>query len=352
MTESTMAAPAENRTQTTTDLLTITDLAVAINAPQGIVRAVRNATIRLSDGQIHGLVGESGSGKSMTAKSVLRLNNEAATLYGGSVTFDGTDLLELRPRQMIDYRRKRIALISQDPVASLDPLQTVGAQIGQKLRLAAKDAYRSAKQREKRVEELLESVGIRPAKERIKQYPFQMSGGMLQRVNIAMALAGEPDLLIADEPTTALDVTVQMQILLLLKRLQRQFHMAILIITHNFGVVAEICDSVSVMYHGVTVEQGDVDSIFRSPQHPYTRGLMAAIPKSGSDQGLPEPITVTFDDPLTPELSEPVEGSSWRRRPITVNASSTHSYAITEPSDNLHEGNNGGIERSSSGGRS
>lgn len=305
------------------DLLEIDNLAVTLNAPQGIVQAVRNVNLTVKTGEIHGLVGESGSGKSMTAKSVMRLNDENATLYEGSIRFEGNELLSLKPKDMLEYRRKKIAMIFQDPVLSLDPLQRIGDQIIEKLRLAG-SGHKEAKQR---TAELLESVGIRPANERMKQYPFQMSVGMLQRVNIAMALAGDPELLVADEPTTALDVTVQMQILRLLKDLQRRLGVSVLIITHNFGVVAEICDTVSVMYRGVIVEQGDVNSIFRNPQHPYTKGLMAAIPRSGPDEGLPEPMTEDFADPLDPQLSEPVEGSSRRRTPIMHQFSPTHSYA-------------------------
>lgn len=305
------------------NLLEIKNLAVTLNAARGIVRAVRNVNLTIKPGEIHGLVGESGSGKSVTARSVLRLNDEAATLYEGNILFNGGDVLGFSKREVLDFRCHKVAMIFQDPVTSLDPLQRIGSQIAEKLSLAGTPKSEIPA----KVTALLESVGIYPAEERQRQYPFQMSGGMLQRVNIAMALAGDPKLLVADEPTTALDVTVQMQILRLLKDLQKRFGMTVLIITHNFGVIAEICDCVSVMYKGVIVEQGDVKSIFDKPCHPYTQGLMAAIPKPGPGQQLPLPMSEDFVDPLDSQFSVGVDSDKRLRTPIMKQLSSTHSYA-------------------------
>jgi len=268
------------------NLLEVRNLEVALNSPYGPVYAVRDINLAVRPGEIHGLVGESGCGKSMTAKAIMRLNDEGTTIYSGQVIFEGTDLLKLKPKEMVKWRRSQIAMIFQDPETALNPLRTIGSQVAEKLRLtgASKtDAYTKTLA-------LLEAVGIHPAEQRIKAYPFELSGGMLQRVSIAMALAADPHFLIADEPTTALDVTVQMQILRLLKELQASYEMAILIITHNFGVIAEVCDRVSVMYAGVIVEFGDVADIFHDARHPYTRDLIASIPKSGRGQGLPKSI--------------------------------------------------------------
>lgn len=305
------------------NLLEINNLAVTLNASRGIIRAVRNVNLAVKPGEIHGLVGESGSGKSVTARSILRLNDEAVSLYDGSISFEGNDVMSLKRKEILALRRHKISMIFQDPVTSLDPLQRVGNQVAEKLRLAGtpKNEIQS------KTQSLIESVGISPAAERMYQYPFQMSGGMLQRINIAMAMAGNPKLLVADEPTTALDVTVQMQILRLLKKLQKDFGMTIIIITHNFGVVAEICDTVSVMYKGVIVEQGDAESLFEHPSHTYTKGLMAAIPKSGPEQELPSPMNGNLVDPLDSKISIPVPGLDYVRTPVMKSLSPTHSCA-------------------------
>ncbi len=287
------------------NLLEVRNLEVNLNSSRGIVRAVRDINLAVRPGEIHGLVGESGCGKSMTAKAIMRLNDESTTIYGGQVIFEGTDLLSLSEKEMVAWRRSQIAMIFQDPETALNPLRTVGSQIAEKLRL---NGSSKAAARDKALT-LLEAVGIHPAEQRIDAYPFELSGGMLQRVSIAMALACDPRFLIADEPTTALDVTVQLQILLLLKELQSRYEMAILIITHNFGVIAEVCDRVSVMYAGTIVEFGSVAEIFHDARHPYTVDLIASIPKSGAGHGLPKSIPGT-----PPDLRERIVGCPYAPR--------------------------------------
>jgi len=287
------------------NLLEVRNLEVALNSPYGPVYAVRDINLAVRPGEIHGLVGESGCGKSMTAKAIMRLNDEATTIYQGQVFFEGADPLKLKPKEMVKWRRSQIAMIFQDPETALNPLRTVGSQVAEKLRLNGV----SKEEAQAKTLALVEAVGIHPAEQRIKAYPFELSGGMLQRVSIAMALAADPRFLIADEPTTALDVTVQMQILRLLKELQASYEMAILIITHNFGVIAEVCDRVSVMYAGIIVEFGDVADIFHNSRHPYTRDLIASIPKSGPNQGLPKSIPG-----VPPDLRERIVGCPYAPR--------------------------------------
>lgn len=260
-------------------LITIRGLKVELMSLYGLIYAVRNINLDIKNGVIHGIVGESGCGKSMTAKSILRLHDEKKTEYSGEILYKGEkDLLKMSKKELESIRGKEIAMISQDPMTALNPVVTIGKQIVEMIRLHEKVTKEEAKER---AIDLLEKVGIQPGAERFKQYPFEMSGGQLQRVCIAMSLACNPKLLIADEPTTALDVTMQAQILVLLKKLQREMQSSILIITHNFGVVAEICDTVSVMYAGQVVETGGVREIFNHPMHPYTRDLISCIPKSG-----------------------------------------------------------------------
>lgn len=260
-------------------LVTIQGLKVELMSLYGLIYAVRNINLDIKKGVIHGIVGESGCGKSMTAKSILRLHDEKRTEYGGQILYEGEkDILKMSRKEMETLRGKEIAMISQDPMTALNPIVTVGKQIMEMILIHEKVSKEEAKAR---AVELLEKVGIHPGAERFHQYPFEMSGGQLQRVCIAMSLACSPKLLIADEPTTALDVTMQAQILVLLKELQREMGSSVLIITHNFGVVAEICDTVSVMYAGQIVETGKVQDIFNHPMHPYTKDLISCIPKSG-----------------------------------------------------------------------
>jgi peptide/nickel transport system ATP-binding protein len=228
-----------------------------------------------------GLVGESGCGKSVTSLSILRLIAPPGRIEAGEVLFDGEDLLKLRERDMRQLRGNRISMIFQQPTSSLNPVYDVGMQIGEVLEL-----HRAMKRREarRRAEELLAMVGIPDPKRRIEAFPHELSGGMAQRVMIAMALACEPELLIADEPTTALDVTIQAQILDLMRILQRETNTALVLITHDLGVVAEMCDRVAVMYAGEIVEQTDVTSLFEDPKHPYTQGLIGSVPVLGKEQ--------------------------------------------------------------------
>lgn len=261
------------------NILSIKDLKVELLSTKGIVHAVRGINLELNKGEIHGFVGESGCGKTMTAKSILRLHDEDRTEYSGSINFEnGTDILKMNNRQLQQMRGKDISMIFQDPMVSLNPLLTVGEQISEMLRVHM--GLNKIKAKEKTIS-LLEKVGIYPAEKRFEQYPFEFSGGMLQRIMIAIAISCDPKILIADEPTTALDVTIQAQIIELLKELQQKIGMTILFITHNFGVVAEICNRVSVMYAGRIVETADVKDIFNHPSHPYSKALIDSIPKSG-----------------------------------------------------------------------
>jgi peptide/nickel transport system ATP-binding protein len=258
-------------------LLEVKDLRVELMSVRGVVHALGGVDLSIEKGEIHGLVGESGCGKSMTSRAVMRLLPPARSRVSGQVLFDGKDLLKIPPREMAKIRGNRISLIFQDPMTSLNPLMTVGDQIGEAFRLHRECG--KAEAREKTLA-MLEKVGIYPPEKRIDQYPHELSGGLQQRVMIAMAIANEPDLLIADEPTTALDVTIQAQILELLKSLQKDTGMSILMITHNFGVVAEVCDRVSVMYAGRIVESADARTMFHNAAHPYSKALIDSIPKA------------------------------------------------------------------------
>jgi oligopeptide/dipeptide ABC transporter ATP-binding protein len=260
-------------------LVEVTDLQTSFFLRRGVVRAVDGVSFSVRAGETLGLVGESGSGKSMVALSLLRLVPEPGRIVGGKVVFGGVDLLALSEREMRDYRGKRLSMILQDPLSSLNPVLTVGAQVGEPL--VIHQGLRGTALRE-RVVGLLKSVRIPAPAERLKDYPHQFSGGMRQRLGGAIALACEPQLLIADEPTTSLDVTVQLQYLRLLRDLQRDEGLAILFVTHDFGIVARMCDRVAVMYAGRVVEIGDVGVILGEPKHPYTRALVASVPKLGA----------------------------------------------------------------------
>lgn len=256
-------------------ILSIENLRVHFETFAGEVQAIRGVNLKLEKGETLALVGESGSGKSVTAKSVMKLLSNNAVVKEGTIIFKGENILEKNERDMQSIRGKKIAMIFQDPMTSLDPTMKIGKQITE---VIIKHEKASKEEADKRAEELLELVGIPNAKERMKQYPHQFSGGQRQRIVIAIALACNPDVLIADEPTTALDVTIQAQILELLKELQQQFQMAIIFITHDLGVVANVADRVAVMYAGKVVEVGTADEVFYNPQHPYTWGLLRSMP--------------------------------------------------------------------------
>jgi len=258
-------------------LLEVKDLKVSFFTPAGEVKAVGGITYDLNNGEIMGIVGESGSGKSVEAYSILGLLQSPGKVIGGSVTFEGEDVLAFDKRKMESFRGNKVSMIFQNPMTCLNPVYTVGNQLIEALRTHNRTISRA--QAGQRAVEMLKLVGINNPEKRMKQYPHEFSGGMRQRVMIAMGLICSPRLLIADEPTTALDVTIQAQILELMKDIQSKTHMAIIFITHNLGVVAEICDKVSVMYAGKIVEQGSVNDIFYSPGHPYTLGLLRSMPR-------------------------------------------------------------------------
>jgi oligopeptide/dipeptide ABC transporter ATP-binding protein len=259
-------------------LLEVKGLKTSFKTRDGVVRAVDGIDFHVDRGEIMGLVGESGCGKSVTSLSIMGLVSRPGKVDAGEIVFDGTDLLKLKPDGMRKLRGDRISMIFQQPQSSLNPVWDVGRQVGEVLEI-----HRGMKRGAARARalELLRMVGIPDPSRRLSSYPHEMSGGMAQRVMIAMALACEPELLIADEPTTALDVTIQAQILDLMRNLREETGTAIILITHDLAVVAEMCDRVAVMYAGEIVEQSDVTSLFRRPRHPYTIGLIGSIPVVG-----------------------------------------------------------------------
>jgi oligopeptide/dipeptide ABC transporter ATP-binding protein len=274
-------------------LLEVNDLQTHFPTRAGLVRAVDGVSFYLDRGELLGLVGESGCGKSMTALSVMRLIAPPGKIVKGEILFDGKDLLKLSDAEMRDMRGDDIAMIFQDPMTSLNPVFTVGEQIAEALRLHRKLSRADAR---KATIEAMREVAIPDPARRLDDYPHQLSGGMRQRVMIAMALACNPKLLIADEPTTALDVTIQAQILELLNELRKQRDLAVLLITHDLGVVAEVADRVAVMYTGRIVEESPVAELFARPKHPYTEGLLRSVPK------------LTAEDVVRKERLETIEG--------------------------------------------
>ena len=280
-------------------LLEVDDLHVSFFTPAGEVKAVGGITYTLDEDEVMGIVGESGSGKSVEAYSIMGLLQSPGKVIAGSITFEGEDVLAKDKKEMTAFRGNRAAMIFQNPMTSLNPVYTIGNQLIEALK--AHDKEIPKEEAAKRAMEMLTMVGINNVEQRMKQYPHELSGGMRQRVMIAMGLICHPKLLIADEPTTALDVTIQAQILELMKSLQAQTHMGIIFITHNLGVVAEICDKVCVMYAGKMVEQGPVDDIFYSPAHPYTEGLLRSMPRvDAASQERLIPIAGTPVDMLNP----------------------------------------------------
>ena len=260
-------------------LLEIENLQTHFRTPDGVNRAVDGVSFKIEAGQTLAVVGESGCGKSVTAMSILRLIAEPPGKIAGAIRFQGKNLLELTDREMRAIRGNDISMIFQEPMTSLNPVLTIGRQIGETLRL---HQGLSGNEAQERAVEMLTLVGIPEPRQRVTEYPHQLSGGMRQRVMIAIALACSPKLLIADEPTTALDVTIQAQILDLMRDLKDRVGAAIMLITHDLGVVAEVADQVVVMYAGRKVEEAPVRQLFANPRHPYTRGLLGAVPKLGS----------------------------------------------------------------------
>ena len=277
------------------NLLEIAGLRTHFFTQDGTVKAVDGVSFEIRHGQTLGVVGESGCGKSITALSTMRLIERPGRTIAGEIRLSGRDLLTLSPDQMGDIRGNAISMIFQEPMTSLNPVFTCGDQIAEAVALHEKV---TKKQAFDRAISMLEQVGIADAKRRASSYPHQLSGGMRQRVMIAMALSTDPELLIADEPTTALDVTIQAQILELMKALREKNKMAIMLITHDLGVVAEMADEVVVMYAGKVVERADVDTIFAEPHHPYTQGLLASIPRLGEKRERLEVIRGMVPNPL------------------------------------------------------
>ena len=288
-------------------LLEVKNLATYFFTPEGVVKAVDDISYDLEEGEILGLVGESGCGKSVSALSLMRLIQNPGKNVAGEVLFQGRDLLSLQDREMRGIRGKDMSMIFQEPMTSLNPVLTVGRQLTEALMLHLNMNKQAATDRSG---ELLEMVGIPDGSGRLKDYPHQFSGGMRQRVMIAMALSCNPKMLIADEPTTALDVTIQAQILELVQRLGRELGTSVLIITHNLGVVARYADRVNVMYAGKIIERGTAKDIYGSPKHPYTIGLLASVPR------LDEPRKEQLDpiEGLPPDLIELPVGCSFRAR--------------------------------------
>ena len=276
-------------------LLEVDGLRVVFETGRGAARAVDGVSFRVPRGGTLALVGESGSGKSVTALALLRLVSHPGRIEGGRLLFDGRDLLTLSEKEMRRIRGDRIAMVFQEPSSSLNPVFTAGSQIAEVLRLHRSLSRRAAREETIR---LLREVGIPSPESRVDEYPHRMSGGMKQRVMIAMALACRPSLLVADEPTTALDVTIQAQILDLLRDLQRRHGMSILLITHDLGVVAEMADEVAVMYAGRVVESAPVGALFAAPRHPYTQGLFRSRPRLDRKLSRLEPIPGTVPSPL------------------------------------------------------
>ena len=276
-------------------LLQVTDLHTSFFTPAGEVKAVNGLSFSLDEGKVLGIVGESGSGKSVTAYSVLQILASSGKIVSGSIKYRGEELVGASKETMGKIRGNKISIIFQDPMTSLNPVFTIGNQLMEAIML---HTDRNKEQAKERAIEMLRLVGVNEPEKRIKQYPHEFSGGMRQRVMIAMALACEPDILIADEPTTALDVTIQAQILDLIKDLQKQLGMSVILITHDLGVVAEMCDEVIVMYAGEVCERGTADEIFYNPKHEYTKGLMRSIPTVSDEDRRLEPIGGTPVDLL------------------------------------------------------
>ncbi|MCL2197165.1 MAG: ABC transporter ATP-binding protein [Treponema sp.] len=289
-----------------TDILSIENLSCDFLTVEGIVYALSGINLRLKRGEIHGLVGESGCGKSVTSRAILGLVDKKHTRLKGSIRFHGDNLLALPEKEMRAIRGMRISMIFQDPLNSLSPLETVGSQIEETM---SNHMELSKEELQSKTFSLLEKVGLH--RETAKQYPFELSGGMQQRVMIAQAISCDPELLIADEPTTALDLTIQAQVLSLLRSLQKELSLTILLITHNFALVTENCDNASVMYAGRIVETGPVKDIIQSPHHPYTKALIDCIPRSGVIKQR-EKLQVISGSP--PRLYDPIKACPFAPR--------------------------------------
>ncbi|WP_255197727.1 ABC transporter ATP-binding protein [Halorarius litoreus] len=287
-------------------ILEVENLVTQFQTEEGVVKAVDHNSFSLQRGEVLGIVGESGSGKSVTAMSIMGLIEHPGEIKAGEIRYNGEDLLSKSDAEMRAIRGNEIAMVFQDPMTALNPVYTVGSQIQRIIRKHTDTTKQAARER---TIELLDDVGIPEAEARVDDYPHQFSGGMRQRVLIAMAISCDPEILIADEPTTALDVTIEAQIFELLDRLQEKYGMSIILITHDLGVVAETCDRVAVVYAGRIIERAAVDDLFESPRHPYTRGLMRSIPNLRSAVSRLTPI-----EGRIPDLSALPPGCSFHPR--------------------------------------
>ena len=325
----------------TEPLLSVRNLTLDIPTGGGTLHAVRGIDFDLNRGETLCIVGESGSGKSLTSLALMGLLGKGIKRSADRMTFDGVELTSASARQMRDLRGARMSMIFQEPMTSLNPAYTIGDQLAEALLLHRKVSRAQARAR---AIELLEKVGITAAESRLSQYPHQLSGGLRQRVMIAMALMCEPELIIADEPTTALDVTIQAQILRLLHDLGREMNMAMILITHDLGVVARVADKVAVMYAGELVETGPVAEIFNAPSHPYTRGLLRCIPLPGKTARGSELGTIPG---IVPSLVGEVEGCAFRTRcphatmecrgPIPKRTAGEHAFRCIFPDGKRHD---------------
>ena len=315
------------------DKLKLNDLSVSFQTPNGALRAVRGISFSLKEGETLAIVGESGSGKSVTSKAVMGILPSNAKIEKGEIFFDGKDLLKLTEREMSKLRGSRISMIFQDPLSALNPIMRVGKQITETLLLKG-EGRMSKQEAKKRAVELLSEVGIPNPEKRFSSYPFELSGGMRQRVVIAIALAANPEVLICDEPTTALDVTIQSQILDLIEGLKRSRKLSVLFITHDLGVVARVADRVAVMYAGKIVEYGKAEEIFYHAKHPYTLALLASMPHLNSKdrldsiEGTPPDMTLPIvGDAFAPRNPDALE-IDFEQEPPFFQVSETH-FAAT-----------------------
>ena len=288
--------------------LEVKDLKVNFDTPSGVLQAVRSVSFELNEGETLAIVGESGSGKSVTSKAVMRLLPKNATVESGKILYDGENLLDFDEKKMTKIRGKKIAMIFQDPASSLDPIMKIGKQITETILLNADGQKITKKQAKERALELMREVGIPEPELRFLQYPFELSGGMRQRIVIAIALSSNPEILICDEPTTALDVTIQAQILDLIDKLKTERKLSVLFITHDLGVVAKMADRVAVTYAGKIVEYGTVEEIFYKPKHPYTWALLSSMPDVDVKDRL-EGI-----EGCPPDMTKPPKGDAFATR--------------------------------------
>ena len=311
------------------EIVKVEDLAVSFFTYAGEVQSVRGVSFSVKKGKTTALVGESGCGKSVTSKSLLGLIEKPGVVKGGKILFNGENVLEFTPKQWNDFRGKECSMIFQDALVSLNPTMKVGKQIIENLANHNTEKLSKAEMKQKAIE-MLELVGIPDAKQALEKYPHELSGGMRQRVMIATAMITRPALLIADEPTTALDVTIQAQILELMKELQQKLGMAIIMITHDLGVVADMCDEIVVMYAGKIVEQGTADEIFYNPRHPYTWALMNAVPRLDLDN---KEELVTIEGTIPDMIHPPVGCAFCSRCPYAMNVCAEHLPEMQNLSD-------------------